>query len=102
MTYSNQLEENGNTIHYNWDQINTDGFIKKFVTTEVEYMIKINKIMEVEIAINTMINLAKEKGKYKKGDKVTRVAEHLDFSHTIISVVESDIQTSKHELLWNM
>lgn len=46
---------------------------------------RINKIMEVE---NAMIKLAKDKGNYKKGDKVTIVAEHPEFNHLLSNLVE--------------
>lgn len=67
-------------------------FIKKFGTTEVEYIVQITKIMEVENAINALIKLAKEKGNYKKGDKITILASHPKFNHDISTVVESDIK----------
>ena len=49
-------------------------FAQKYNTTEVDYIIKINKIMEVENAINAMIAHAKKQGNYKEGDKMRIVA----------------------------
>jgi len=64
-------------------------FIKKYGTTEVDYTIKINKIMEVKNAINAMIKLAKEKGSYKQGDKMVIVASNPDFNHDISKNVDN-------------
>ena len=64
--------------------------IKKFNTTEVDYTIHIEKIMEVENAINAMIKLAKQKGNYTPGDKLTIIVSNPHFNHDISTVVQSD------------
>ena len=46
-------------------------FVRKFKATEVDFTIKVNKIMEIENAINAMIARAKKKGNYKEGNKIT-------------------------------
>lgn len=60
--------------------------------TEVDYTIKVEKIMEVENAINVMIKLAKDKGNYKKGDKLTIMASNPNLYLDISMVVQSDVK----------
>ena len=67
-------------------------FIKKINATEVDYSIKVNKIMEIENAINAMISHAKKRGNYQKGDKLTIVVSNLNFHHVISTVVQADVQ----------
>ena len=57
------------------------------------YAIKINKIIETKNAIKGLINHAKEKGNYKKGDKMQISASNPHFHHDISTTVHSDVKT---------
>ena len=63
-------------------------FIQKYNTTEVDYTIKINKIIEVEKAINAMIDHAKKQGKYKKGDQLRIVVSNPHFNRDMSKYAE--------------
>jgi len=58
----------------------------------VDYAIKIEKIMEIENAINAMIYLAKKKGNYRKGDKLIIVVSNPNFHYDISTDVQSDVK----------
>jgi hypothetical protein len=67
-------------------------FIKKFNATEVDYTIKVKKKMEIENAINALLDHAKKKGNYKKGDKLTIVVSNPTFHHDISTVVQLEVK----------
>jgi hypothetical protein len=69
--------------------------IRKFNATETNFTIKVNKIMEVENAINALIAHAKKEGNYKKGDKITIVVSNPNFNHDISAVVQSDVKATE-------
>jgi len=70
-------------------------FIKKFNATEVDFTIKINKIMEIENAINAIIAHAKKEGNYKKGNKITIAVSNPNFHHAISVVVQSYVKANE-------
>jgi hypothetical protein len=62
--------------------------IKKYDTTEVDYTIKINRIIEVENAISAMIDHARKNGDYKKGDQMRIVVSNPYFNRDMSKYVE--------------
>ncbi|MCL2173635.1 MAG: Rho termination factor N-terminal domain-containing protein [Candidatus Bathyarchaeota archaeon] len=67
-------------------------FNQKFNATETVLTIKMNKIIETKNAIKGLINHAKEKGNYKKGDKMQIIVSNPGFHHDIFTTVQSDLK----------
>jgi len=70
-------------------------FVKKYKTTETALTIEMNKIIETENGIKGVINHAKEKGNYKKIDKIQIIVSNPWFHHDISTIVQSDVKAAE-------
>jgi hypothetical protein len=71
-------------------------FYKKYNTTEIDYTITLNRLVEIENAIRAMFSLAKKKGDYKEGDKIYVTVSNPNFYHPISREYTNALELINH------